>query len=131
MEKTINHKNQSNYNSILQLINHKPLIVENIFSFIKDEPYKFIHLIEKDEILTRLPKFFEFYFLYSKLFPNYTSILENKFLYNNIHQKQRMIDIQEEIEKEKKNVKKELKIKLGNENNCDIFSTDIINSLLN
>ena len=51
MEKTINHKNQSNYNSILQLINHKPLIVENIFSFIKDEPYKFMHLIEKDEIL--------------------------------------------------------------------------------
>ena len=51
MEKTINHKNKSNYNSILQLINHKPLIVENIFSFIKDEPYKFMHLIEKDEIL--------------------------------------------------------------------------------
>ena len=51
MEKKINHKNKSNYNSILQLINHKPLIVENIFSFIKDEPYKFMHLIEKDEIL--------------------------------------------------------------------------------
>ena len=51
MEKTINNKNKSNYNSILQLINHKPLIVENIFSFIKDEPYKFMHLIEKDEIL--------------------------------------------------------------------------------
>ena len=36
------------YNSILQKIRHKPLIVSNIFSYVKDQPYKFMALIEKD-----------------------------------------------------------------------------------
>ena len=86
---------------------------------------------KKSESLERLPKFFEFYFLYSKLFPNYTSLHENKFLYNNIHQKQRMIDLQEKIEKEKKENKMEIDINFGNDKNFEIFSTDIINTLLN
>ena len=51
MEININKENTSDYDSILQKIKHKPLIVEYIFSFIKNEPYKFLHLIEKDKIL--------------------------------------------------------------------------------
>ena len=51
MENKINIENESNYKSILQKINHKPLIVEYIFSFVKDNPYKFLNLIEKDQIL--------------------------------------------------------------------------------
>ena len=43
--------NQNNYNSLLQKINHKPLLVEKLFSYIKDEPFKFLHIIEKDQIL--------------------------------------------------------------------------------
>ena len=86
---------------------------------------------KKNESLERLPRFFEFYFLYSKLFPNYTSVCENKFLYNNIHQKQRMIDLQEKLEKEKKENKMEIKINFGNDKNLEVFSTDIINTLLN
>ena len=46
-----NENNIPKYNSILQKINHKPLIVEYIFSFLKDKPYKFLNLIEKDHIL--------------------------------------------------------------------------------
>ena len=53
METSISEKNENknNYNSILQNINHKPLIVEYIFSYIKNEPYKFLCLIEKDQTL--------------------------------------------------------------------------------
>ena len=43
--------NKSDYNCILRKIKHKPIIVEFIFSFIKDEPYKFLYLIEKDTTL--------------------------------------------------------------------------------
>ena len=39
------------YNCILRKIKHKPIIVEYLFSFIKDKPYKFLNLIEKDTIL--------------------------------------------------------------------------------
>ena len=46
----INYK-KAKWKSILQKINHKPLIVENIFSFVKDELYKFLNLIEKDNDL--------------------------------------------------------------------------------
>ena len=51
MENNIIIENESNYKSILQKINHNPLIVENIFSFVKGKPYKFLNLIEKDQIL--------------------------------------------------------------------------------
>ena len=51
MENSINKENEHNYNSILQKINHKPLLVENIFSYIKNKPFKFLHIIEKDKTL--------------------------------------------------------------------------------
>ena len=56
----------------------------------------------KEESIPRLKKFFKFYFLFSKVFPNYTSLYENKFIYSNIHHKQKMIDLQERMENEKK-----------------------------
>ena len=51
MEDKINTENNNDYNSILQKIDHKPLIVEFIFSFIKNKPYKFLNLIDKDKTL--------------------------------------------------------------------------------
>ena len=51
-----------------------------------------------DESFVRLPKFFEYYELYSKIFPNYTAIYESKYLYQNIQKKQKMIDLQEQME---------------------------------
>ena len=55
----------------------------------------------REESDIRLPKYFEYYNLYSKIFPNYTSIPEGKYFYINIQKKQRMIDLQEDMEKEK------------------------------
>ena len=105
------------------------LIIDDLGEFLK-------RYYNKNESLIRLSKFFEFYFLYSKVFPNYTPIYENKFLYNNIHLKQKMIDTQEKKEIEKKNKIKNIEIeieegKINNKDADEIFNTDIINSLLN
>ena len=51
MEERNDKDSQYNYNSILQKINHKPLLVATIFSYIKDEPFKFLYIIEKDQVL--------------------------------------------------------------------------------
>ena len=103
-----------------------------------------------DESFVRLPKFFEYYELYSKIFPNYTAIGESKYLYQNIQKKQKMIDLQEqmELEKQKKREKeKDDNIIRNLQENSDfiddsnnngrnkkssenVFSTDIINSIL-
>ena len=102
-----------------------------------------------DESFVRLPKFFEYYELYSKIFPNYTAIGESKYLYQNIQKKQKMIDLQEQMEIEKQKMKnKENNIIKNLEDDSEfnddkyntngrnkkskenVFSTDIINSIL-
>ena len=96
-----------------------------------------------DESFMRLPKFFEYYELYSKIFPNYTAIYESKYLYQNIQKKQKMIDLQEQMEMEKKkkdisgkkldvdsNYNDEYTSGRNKKSNEEIFSTDIINSIL-
>ena len=39
------------YISILGKVNHKPIIIESIFSYIKYNPYILFKLVEKDKIL--------------------------------------------------------------------------------
>ena len=84
----------------------------------------------KNESAVRLPKYFEYYNLYSKIFPNYTSIPEGKYFYINIQKKQRMIDLQENMENEKS---KEKKQKKNNKKEIilNVFNTSVINSILN
>ena len=83
------------------------------------------------ESFQRLPKFFEFYDLYSKIFPNYTSIEEGKYFYKNIQQKQRVINTIEKIELENKMNKKNINKKDKNNTDDKVFSTNVIDSLLN
>ena len=40
----------------------------------------------------RLPRMIEFYEKYSKVFPNYVTLPENKYLFKNIEKKQKLID---------------------------------------
>ena len=101
-----------------------------------------------DESYLRLPKFFEYYDLYSKIFPNYTSLPEGKYFYQNIQKKQKMIDIQEQIELENQkrnniyqNEKSKINISDDNilnnnksqkkKNKDYVFSTEAIHSILN
>ena len=72
------------------------LIIDDYSEFLK-RYYKF------GESMIRLPKYYEYYETYSKIYPNYTAILEGKYIYRNIQRKQRMIDLQEQMEINNKN----------------------------
>ena len=50
------------------------------------------------ESLIRLKRYYEFYSKYSKLFPNYIPLSESKYIFKNIHRKQKLIDMQREAE---------------------------------
>ena len=75
---------------------------------ISDDQYEFFKRFYKcQESKKKLLKYIEYYKKYSFVFPNYTSLPESKYLYENINKKQRIIDQQEnEIKlKQKKNGK--------------------------
>ena len=86
---------------------------------------------KKRESDTRLPKFYEYYDLYSKIFPNYTIFYEGKYLYQNIQRKQRMIDLQEKLEMKGKHNHDDDSSKTESENIENVFNTDAIDSILN
>ena len=48
------------------------------------------------ESIVRLKKYFNIYEEFSKLFPNYTPLNEAKYIYLNIHKKQKIIDLQQD-----------------------------------
>ncbi len=103
------------------------LISDDISEFLK----RYYTLIESS---IRLPKFYEYYETYSRIYPNYTALPESKYIYKNIHKKQKMIDLQqqmEESEERKKEVLKYKKHKRNNEKDNLVFSTDIYNSIVN
>ena len=74
------------------------------------------------ESLLRLKRYFEFYSKYSKLFPNYIPLNESKYIYKNIHRKQKIIDIQQEEEsnQKQKNLSRNKRIKFDK-----IFSSEL------
>ena len=99
------------------------LISDDISEFLK----RYYTTIESS---IRLPKFYEYYETYSRIYPNYTALPESKYIYKNIHKKQKMIDKQQKNEsEEKKKVNK--KHKRNNEKDDLVFSTDIYNSIIN
>ena len=123
------------YNKIIMdniIINEKSHIVSIFkdFLIIYDNNDFLKRYYTKSEIDIRLPRYFEYYESYSKIFPNYTSIPEGKYFYINIQKKQRMIDLQENIENEKSREKKMKKVK-KKENDVNVFNTSVINSILN
>ena len=129
----------NNYNSniIDNIIYNDKTHIVSLFKeyLILDDKGDFLkRYYNKYESYLRLPKFFEFYVLYSKIFPNYTCIEEGKYFYKNIQQKQRMINTIEKNEMEKK-IKKNNLIQINNNerknSNEKIFCTNVIDSLLN
>lgn len=56
------------------------LIYDDLSEFLK-------RTYEGQEAISRLPKIWEFYEKYSKVFPNYVNLPENKFMYKNIERK--------------------------------------------
>ena len=83
-----------------------------------DDNTEFIsRLYPINEANPRLKKILTFYEKYSKVFPNYLILKENKYLYRNLHKKQKMINAINELKKEEKENKKKLGIKQGKNNN--------------
>ena len=71
------------------------------------------------------PQILDYYNQNLFIFPNYVTLPESKYIYNNIQKKQKIIDIQEENNKNENNHKdKDIKIK-------KIFSEDDMDSILN
>ena len=59
-------------------------------------------MYKKHESTQRLLKLFSYYQETSVIFPNYTPLIESKYLYNNVIRKQRVIDEQQNLEEYKK-----------------------------
>lgn len=102
------------------------LIFDDISEFLK-RGYDFT------EAQARLPKIFEFYGKYSKVFPNYVVIPENKYMFKNIERKQRQIDEKQRgirRQSERKSVSKEKKslVELSLENK--LFDSSFMDKVL-
>ena len=77
------------------LISHEKCRIVSKFKdfLIYDDDTEFLHeFCEKKNLTRRLKYIFNFYNSYSRIYPNYLIIPENKFLYKNIRKKQRIID---------------------------------------
>ena len=122
-----------NMNIIDNIIYNEKSHIVAVFKdrLITDDTGEFLkRYYKKRESDIRLPKFYEYYDLYSKIFPNYTTFYEGKYLYQNIQRKQRMIDLQERLEMEEFNDEEKSKSSRY-ENKEKIFNTDAIDSILN
>ena len=78
----------------------------------------------------KLNKILAFYEKYSKIFPNYLILKENRYLYRNIRRKQKIIDAFNEIKREEKENRKKLKIDESDKNNNnELFTKKIKNEI--
>ena len=129
--------NNNYYNSRIIndiIYNEKSHIVSKFKdNLISDDNSEFLkRFYTSKESAIRLPRFFEYHETYSRIYPNYTALPESKFIYKNIHRKQKIIDQQQNLEMslEKRNKKRKNK-----DNKCNyekqVFSTDVCNSLAN
>lgn len=105
--------------------NEKANIVANFKDFlIFDDCSEFLKRYYKSkEIDERLPKLYDYYENYSKIFPNYIILPEAKYIYKNIQKKQRLIDTQQMLEAD--NQKKK------DDDSSYIFDTKIHDSIMN
>ena len=107
------------------VFNENSLVVARFKDFlIYDDNTEFIRrFYSNKDCKQRLTKILNFYEKYSKIFPNYLVLKENKYLYRNIRKKQKMIDAFNEIKKEEKENRKKLK------NNKDSKGKNDLNEL--
>ena len=93
---------------------------------ISDNSCEFLrHFYLKEDIKNILNKILEIYCLYSKIYPNYIILKENKFLYKNIRKKQKMIDENNKNNELKKNEKDN---NINNKDN-ELFTLSVRNEI--
>lgn len=139
-EKIIKHKFTAKYSYdskmyyqqvINQLIFNQSTRIVSLFkdNLISNDNSEFLkRFYKKKESFVRLDKYYDYYNTYSKIYPNYTSLPEGKYFYLNIQKKQKLIDLQEEMEFRAKFCQKMKKKK--NEKSLNFFSTDVYDSII-
>lgn len=99
-KKYMTSRDYYNVKIINDIIYNEPTHVVSVFKdyLILDDVSEFLKRSYTNiEAKQRLPKIFEFYEKYSKVFPNYVSLPESKFMFKNIERKQRLIDDKQKI----------------------------------
>ena len=97
---------------------------------ISDDQYEFFkRFYQYEESKKRLLKYIIYYEKYSFVFPNYTSLPESEYLYENINKKQRIIDHQENEIKLKQKKMENKKNNLSKNENI-VYSESSQNNLL-
>lgn len=99
------------------------LVIDDFSEFLK-------RFYTKKESFLRLPLFFEYYQTYSKIFPNYTILKESKYIYKNIHRKQKMIDLQQEEDSKERKKGLNHQRKKNQQEISTIFDNDVYNSII-
>lgn len=133
---------ENTYNNIVIndiIYNEKTRLVATFKDYlILDDISEFLRRVySKSEAYLRLPKIIGFYEAYSKIFPNYITLPESKYLYKNIRKKQKMIDAFNQIKiEEEENRKQQFGNNLNGllstkkKKNDKVFDTEIRNSIL-
>ena len=125
------------YNKMIinEILNNESTRIVSKFKeyLIKDDLNEFLSkFYKKNKSISILKQIFQYYKIYSIVYPNYILLTEKKYIYNNIKKKQKIIDLQEQ---EEKNKNKKNKIKLTNKNYHKeeqiVFDSKIIDSILN
>lgn len=111
-----------NENSNIVSVFKDYLILDDISEFLK-------RMYAKYESVERLPKVIDFYEKYSKVFPNYITLPENKIMFKNIERKQRYIDEKQRIAQKIQKQKEERQIKKMGYKKPQDYSIDLFNRL--
>ena len=127
----MNKKNFYNIKAINEIIrNDNTHIVAKYKDYlIEGDNYEFLQKrYLQSEINECLPTILEYYENFSVIFPNYVILPESKYIYKNIKKKQKLINIQQDLEEKQKKIKNGKNYTKGNEN--PIFTTHAIDSIL-
>ena len=142
VEKRANYLYKYHYRKYIH-IHYNNLIIENLMCngrchvvavfknyLIEDDNSEYLRRFYKyRESAPRLKKLFSYHDETSVIFPNYTPLVESKYLYNNVIRKQRVIDEQQNLEV-KKNDKKSKKSKDYFNQEDKVFNSTIFGEIL-
>ena len=125
-------------------IHYNNLIIENLMCngrchlvavfknyLIEDDNSEYLRRFYKSrESGPRLKKLFLYHEETSVIFPNYTPLVESKYLYNNVIKKQRVIDEQQDLENKRNDLKLKKKNKEVLKREEKVFNSTIIGEIL-
>ncbi len=125
-------------------ITYNNLIVENLMCngrchlvavfknyLIEDDNSEYLRRFYKSkESAPRLKKLFLYHEETSVIFPNYTPLVESKYLYNNVIRKQRVIDEQQDLENKRNDLKLKKKNKEMLKKDEKVFNSTVFGEIL-